>query len=213
MQKKKKMIIIIVAIVVVALIALGVILANKSNKVTSNTKAETKVSTLYNKIKNVDTYSFNFTADDNSKVFYAKSGEKAYMDTKYNGSETKYIIKDGNSYLIKDSDKRYYTYTNNNIDLDLVSETLADLINLEHNDGKEDIDGKSYNYEEYAVLTNIAISDFSNETNIKTRLYFKGKDLVYIKTISDRKQELLKVDMSTKVENNLFEIPSDYVEG
>lgn len=213
MQKKKKMIIIIVAIVVVALIVLGVILANKSNKVTSNTKAETKVSTLYNKIKNTDTYSFKFTADDNSKVFYAKSGEKAYMDTKYNGSETKYIIKDGNSYLIKDSDKRYYTYTNNNIDLDLVSETLADLINLEHNDGKEDIDGKSYNYEEYSVLTNIAISDFSNETNIKTRLYFKGKDLVYIKTISDRKQELLKVDMSTKVENNLFEIPSDYVEG
>ena len=135
------------------------------------------------------------------------------MDTKYNGSETKYIIKDGNSYLIKDSDKRYYTYTNNNIDLDLVSNILADLINLEHNDGKEEIDGKSYNYEEYSVLTNIAISDFSNETNIKTRLYFKGKDLVYIKTISDRKQELLKVDMSTKVENNLFEIPSDYVEG
>ena len=94
MQKKKKMIIIIVAIVVVALITLGVILANKSNKVTSNTKAETKVSTLYNKIKNIDTYSFNFTADDNSKVFYAKSGEKAYMDTKYNGSETKYIIKE-----------------------------------------------------------------------------------------------------------------------
>lgn len=213
MQKKKKMIIIIVAIVVVALITLGVILTNKSNKVISNTKAETKVSTLYNKIKNIDTYSFNFTADDNSKVFYAKSGEKAYMDTKYNGSETKYIIKDGNSYLIKDSDKRYYTYTNNNIDLDLVSNTLADLINLEHNDGKEEIDGKSYNYEEYSVLTNIAISDFSNETNIKTRLYFKGKDLVYIKTISDRKQELLKVDMSTKVENNLFEIPSDYVEG
>lgn len=213
MQKKKKMIIIIVAIVVVALIVLGVILANKSNKVTSNTKAETKVSTLYNKIKNTDTYSFNFTADDNSKVFYAKSGEKAYMDTKYNGSETKYIIKDGNSYLIKDSDKRYYTYTNNNIDLDLVSNILADLINLEHNDGKEEIDGESYNYEEYSVLTNIAISDFSNETNIKTRLYFKGKDLAYIKTISDRKQELLKVDMSTKVENNLFEIPSDYVEG
>ncbi len=213
MQKKKKMIIIIVAIVVVALITLGVILTNKSNKVISNTKAETKVSTLYNKIKNIDTYSFNFTADDNSKVFYAKSGEKAYMDTKYNGSETKYIIKDGNSYLIKDSDKRYYTYTNNNIDLDLVSNILADLINLEHNDGKEEIDGKSYNYEEYSVLTNIAISDFSNETNIKTRLYFKGKDLVYIKTISDRKQELLKVDMSTKVENNLFEIPSDYVEG
>ena len=192
MQKKKKMIIIIVAIVVVALITLGVILTNKSNKVISNTKAETKVSTLYNKIKNIDTYSFNFTADDNSKVFYAKSGEKAYMDTKYNGSETKYIIKDGNSYLIKDSDKRYYTYTNNNIDLDLVSNILADLINLEHNDGKEEIDGKSYNYEEYSVLTNIAISDFSNETNIKTRLYFKGKDLVYIKTISDRKQELLK---------------------
>lgn len=213
MQKKKKMIIIIVAIVVVALITLGVILTNKSNKVISNTKAETKVSTLYNKIKNIDTYSFNFTADDNSKVFYAKSGEKAYMDTKYNGSETKYIIKDGNSYLIKDSNKRYYTYTNNNIDLDLVSNILADLINLEHNDGKEEIDGKSYNYEEYSVLTNIAISDFSNETNIKTRLYFKGKDLVYIKTISDRKQELLKVDMSTKVENNLFEIPSDYVEG
>ncbi len=47
----------------------------------------------------------------------------------------------------------------------------------------------------------------------KTRLYFQGDKLVYIKTIAGDKQELLKVENTYKVDNQLFNIPSDYTEG
>ena len=55
-----------------------------------------------------------------------------------------------------------------------------------------------------------------NETTgseVKTRFYFNGLKLVYIKTITNDTEELLKVDLSYKVQNQNFEIPSNYVEG
>ena len=91
---------------------------------------------------------------------------------------------------------------------------LEKLKEEEHQDGEEQIDGKNYNYEEYSTITELAISDFSeNTSNAKTRLYFQGDKLVYIKTIAGDKQELLKVETTYKVDNQLFNIPSDYTEG
>ena len=57
-----------------------------------------------------------------------------------------------------------------------------------------------------------ANSDLEEDQEVKTRFYFDGDKLVYIKTIIGDKQELLKVDISDNVDNNLFEIPSDYKE-
>ena len=169
---------------------------------------------MYNTLTDKKEYSFSFTLDDNNKLYYAKSGDTAYTDTTYNGSESKYVIKDGNSYLLMDESKKYYTYANNTIDLNLVIDTLEKLKEEEHQDGEEQIDGKNYNYEEYSTITELAIGDFSeNTSNAKTRLYFQGDKLVYIKTIAGDKQELLKVENTYKVDNQLFNIPSDYTEG
>ena len=55
-------------------------------------------------------------------------------------------------------------------------------------------------------------SDLEEDQEVKTRFYFDGDKLVYIKKIIGDKQELLKVDISDNVDNNLFEIPSDYKE-
>ena len=79
---------------------------------------------------------------------------------------------------------------------------------------KEKIENKTYTYEEYNTVTKFVMMDNSENEGqeIKTKFYFDGNKLEYIKTIVGNKQELLKVDISDDVDNNLFEIPSEYKE-
>ena len=56
-----------------------------------------------------------------------------------------------------------------------------------------------------------------NETsNIKTRFYFDGNDIKYIKNIittdEDVTEELLKITLNYNVDENVFKIPDDYAE-
>ena len=72
---------------------------------------------------------------------------------------------------------------------------------------------QQYNYYTTQFTLNQQIFEIINTLFIKTRFYFKGNKLVYIKTIiSDDNQQLLKIDYSEKVDSGLFEIPSDYKE-
>lgn len=216
MDKKKKIIVIsTIAIIVLLLIAGGIwyFVANKNNN-NENNQETSKIGRLYNTLKEKEIYSFSFILDENNRMYYAKNQNKAYTSTIYNGSTSNYIIRDGNSYLIMEDTKKYYTYANNTIDLNLIAETLETATELQYQTGTEEIEGKNYEYEEYPLLTNIAMGDFPEETNnTKTRFYFQGDKLVYIKTIAEGKQELLKVEVSYKVDNKLFEIPSDYTQG
>mgnify|MGYP001025789515 CR=1 FL=1 len=84
----------------------------------------------------------------------------------------------------------------------------------ENLDLKEKIENKTYTYEEYNAVTKFVMMDNSENEGqeIKTKFYFDGNKLEYIKTIVGNKQELLKVDISDDVDNNLFEIPSEYKE-
>ena len=54
--------------------------------------------------------------------------------------------------------------------------------------------------------------DISEEDAI-TRFYFDGDNLEYIKTIIGDKSELISVDVSYEVDDNIFEIPSDFQKG
>lgn len=219
MDKKKKIILISVIVIVVLIIIGGgiwyFISKNSNNNETVNESAEnSKLSKLYQELNSKNSFSFETILDDNNKMFYAKSGNTAYTDTNYNGNKTKYVIKDGNSYLLVDSSKTYYTYKNNMVNLNKVQEAFDELINGEgYETGKEEINGENYNYEQYVGKTNLTLQSFDDDTNnVKTRLYFKGNDLVYIKTISEETEELLKVNISYEVDPNLFEIPEDYKE-
>lgn len=214
-KKNKKIAIISIAIIAV-IVVIGTILfgVNKSSSKTGATA--NKLENLYEDLKQSQSYSFTATLDDNNKMTYEKNDGKAYTDTIYDGIESKFVIKDGNSYLLVDDQKAYYTYVNNDIDLDKIEVQLSEVINSgDHQNGEEKIDGKNYQYEEYNGITDFTMQDTSNVTenkNVKTRFYFKNNKLVYIKTIIDDKQELLKVDISNNVDTNLFEIPSDYEE-
>ena len=214
MDKKKKIIIIsVVSIIVIALIVvLAILLVNNSKNNGESSTNSTKIAKLYNELSNEQSFSFTTTIDENNKEIYAKNNNTAYTDTIYDGEESKFIIRDGNSYLLRDSDKIYYTYQNNEVDLNKVLEQLNEIKDSELAEGKEEIEGKNYDYEEYSGITNFAIklTDDNNSEDVKTRFYFDGNDLVYIKTIIGNNQELLSVEISNDVDSSLFEIPEDY---
>ncbi len=216
MEKKRKIVIIsVIAIVIILAIAtITVIVLNQKNNEESQTNI---VNEVYNKLQQNDKYIIETTLDNNNKMYYAKDGNMAYLSTTTDGDELKLLIKDGNTYLIKDDEKTYYTYKNNETELSKISTQLEELENQEFKKGKEKIEDKTYKYNEYYGLTDFAIQDMTNgdgqeEQNAKTRFYYDNDKLVYIKTIVGDKQELLKVNISYDVDNDLFNIPSNYEE-
>ncbi len=213
MDKKKKIILFtIIAIITVVIVAIGAYFIIKQNK--SNDEVG-KLNKYYEKLTNTDSYSFSITLDDKNSIYYYKHDGKAYIDSNYKGQNSKYLIKDKNTYLLQDTSKTYYTYSNNEIDLYKIELQIKDIKDNEMTIGKEEIDGKTYNYEEFDGLSKFYIGDKTNidKESVKTRFYFKGNKLAYIKTIiSNDNQQLLKIDYSEKVNSGLFEIPSDYKE-
>lgn len=214
-MKKINQTILITMIVIVIIIATIVFIISKgnSNNVEDNI-SDLKTEALYEELSNKDKYVFIVNLDDNNTRYYAKQNDSvSYMDIIYEGEESKLLSKDGNQYLIVDDEKKYYTYTNNESDLNIVEESLQELFDSSVITGKDKIDNKEYYFEEYLGYTNLVMGDFSEDENVKTRYYFKNDTLVYIKTISDQKEELLKVEISDEIDKKaIFEIPSDYKE-
>ena len=215
MSKKKKLIIISVPSLIIIAIIIGLIifLTSKNNNNEADTNLS-KISKLYQELSEEKAFSITTTIDDNNKQIYAKNNDTnmAYIDTIYNGEESKFVIKEGNSYLLKDENKIYYTYQNNEIDLNKVLEQLNEIKDSQLLEGKEEINGQEFDYLEYTEITNFAIkiSEEDDTEDIKTRFYFNKDDLVYIKTIAGNNQELLSVEISYDIDSNLFEIPEDY---
>lgn len=209
---KKIILISIIAIIVIAfIIGTPIFLSGNSNQ---SEVEENKTAKLYEVLKNKSTYSFTTTLDEDNKMYYAKGQKVAYIDTIYKGEESKFIVRDGNSYLINDEDECYYTYQNNELDLKKIEAQLENVNDLEYIVGKEKINNKQYRYEEYDMETEFLFKYFDNSeiNDVKTRFYYEGDNLVYIKTIVGDYEELLKVDIVYNVDSKLFEIPSDYEE-
>ena len=161
MEKKRKIVIIsVIAIVIILAIAtITVIVLNQKNNEESQTNI---VNEVYNKLQQNDKYIIETTLDNNNKMYYAKDGNMAYLSTTTDGDELKLLIKDGNTYLIKDDEKTYYTYKNNETELSKISTQLEELENQEFKKGKEKIEDKTYKYNEYYGLTDFAIQDMTN---------------------------------------------------
>ena len=146
-------------------------------------------------------------------MYYAKKEGKAYIDIFEDGQENKTIVTEGNTYLVNDDEKTYYIYNNNETDFNKIENQLSELKDMENKKGKEKIGNTTYYYEEYDSITEFIIQNsFYNieENKPKTRFYFDGDELKYIKTIINNKQELTKIDIFNKVDNKLIEISSDY---
>ena len=210
MDKKKKIILISIISVIIVLIILGIAVIVIGN----NKKEDTsKVINLYNTLKGKEEYSFFMKSNEDNEIYYAKKDGRAYIRTNYKGNIIENIIKDGNTYLLNKEDKCYYTYRNNEIDLNKIELNLKELDGVENTKGKEKIDGKNYEYEEYKKVIPLTMLDTTdNFEGYSMRFYFKEQDLKYIKTFKDDKKELLKIEILDNVDNKLFEIPSNFEE-
>ena len=214
MEKKQKIFIIsicvIVAIIIVGLIVYAIITSRNESA------NENRLANMYEKMMQDETYSITFQLDDNNKYTVSRKGDVANIDMYNNGDHTTNIIRDGNTYLLMYSTKRYYTYQNNVIGLGELPNQLNEMIqNQQPEKGQEKIDGHNYRYEEYKGVSDFLMNTDENviEENTNTRFYFDGDDLKYIQTIMEDQSELIRVEVSYDVDDTIFEIPSDFEEG
>ena len=221
-MKKKNIIIIISIIVILAIIGLVCLLvidtAKKTDEELEQQESEgiSILTSIYNKLKDASTYTFSLKLNDENQITYAKKDDKASVEIIDEGEKDNYIVNDGNTYLLVEKTKEYYKYENNTMYLTQVINNMEELLNKEFKTGKETIDNKEYKYEEfdneYPFILNYKTS--INPDSTKTRLYFDGKELKYIKTYVGEVEQLLKVDISyNNIDNNKFEIPKEYKEG
>ncbi len=213
-DKKQKIFIISVCIIIVIIIIGLIVYAVAKNEKENVDK--NRVANIYEKMMQNQTYSITFQLDENNKYTVSRKGNVANIDTYKNGNHTTNIIKDGNTYLLMYSTKRYYTYQNNVTGLGELPNQLSEMIqNQQPEKGQEKIDGHNYRYEEYKGVSDFLmnIGEDISEENANTRFYFDGDDLEYIKTIMEDKSELIHIDISYGVDDNIFEIPSDFQQG
>lgn len=196
-------ILVIIAIVVIA------------NKIFKNNEDEHKLLKIYNDLNSNQIYSFEMEQNKNNKTIMAKKEDKTLIDQYSEDSHSTTLIKDNNTYLILHDREEYYIYENNNIEQNILTDGLKDVVDKQFTTDSEKVKGKKYYYEEYTGSTMFMISSSLevDEADIKTRFYFdKNDNLVYIKTIYGGKQELLKINLQKEAEDKLFEIPSHYAE-
>lgn len=204
MLNKKKVAIVVAIIVVIILI--GIIIGMQANK-------SSKISQLYNDLMEGQSYSFNMKNNSNYEITVSKKDGKTCIDNE--GEEkTTTLVKDGTTYLILHSSQEYYTYNSDIAEENIITDMLKELVEAKSINGKEKINGKTYKYEEYEGFAGFMTSTSKeiDESTVKTRFYFDGNDLKYIKTILDTEEELLEVQISYDVPDELFEIPSDYAQ-
>lgn len=214
MDKKKKIIIIsICAVIALVIISVAIYFIVKNVSTGSD---ENKLAKTYEKMMENETYTLSFKLDDNNRYTVSRKGDMANIDTYNDGKHTTNIIRDGNTYLLMYSTNRYYEYLNNSIELTELSNELNEIIqSQEPEKGQENMNGKRYRYEEYKGVSYFLINSENEvpEENTITRFYFSGDELKYIKTIMGEKTELIQVDVSYHVEDNIFEIPENFQEG
>ena len=215
---KKPMIIIGIIILVVVIIGVIIFALSSKNKANKTEQTESvEIQKNYEKIANSKEMTFTITLDENNKETIVIKDGQAYKETTRNGVTYKYIVKGNDTYFVDDSNKTYYTYKNNTEISTEIQQKLSKLKEMSSNTGKEKVNGKNYQYEEFEkyqdflINNKIAVTDL---TKAKTRIYYDNDKIVYIKTIAGDEEELLKVDISYgTVKNDYFNIPSEYKDG
>ena len=215
---KKSMIIIGIIILVVVIIAVIIFAISSKNKTNKTEQTESvEIQKNYEKIANSKEMTFTTTLDENNRETIVIKDGQAYKETTRNGVTYKYIVKGNDTYFVDDSNKTYYTYKNNTEISTEIQQKLSKLKEMSSNTGKEKVNGKNYQYEEFEkyqdflINNKIAVTDL---TKAKTRIYYDNDKIVYIKTIAGDEEELLKVDISYgTVKNDYFNIPSEYKDG
>ena len=219
-MKNKKLIILSVASIFIVMGIIWFIIGNANNSVNDKIEKQEQEGTsalteIYEKLLN-SSYTFRLILNDENQMTVSKKDNRASVEIIDEGEKNTYLVKDGNTYIIVENTKEYYEYQNNTSYLTQITDNMRELMSTNYTTGREKIDNKEYIYEEfnktYPFILNYKSS--INQDDTKTRLYFEGNNLKYIKTYVGEVQQLLKVDISyNKIDDNKFEIPQDYKEG
>ena len=125
------------------------------------------------------------------------------------------LTKSDGTYVLMHDEKEYSFYETDDAGADILTDELYNLKGKEYKVGKEKINNETYKYEEYngfsafSTMTNKEV----NEEETKTKFYFdKENNLKYIKTIVQDEEEMLEIQVTYSVDDEIFEIPSDYAE-
>ena len=200
MKKKKIIIISIIAILLIIAVALVIIFSsNKSNstKIQEQDTGISRIKEICSKLEENPTYTFKTMLNDENQLVIARKENKAYVEVVDEGEKNTYIVDNNNTTVLVDRTKKYYTYENNNTYLTKVTNNMRQL--LKH-------------AQSYPFLINYKAT--IDESKTKTRLYFEGNNLKYIKTYIGDIEQLLKVEMSYNIDNSVsFEIPKEYNKG
>lgn len=214
-SKKVKMILILVAVIIILTILMFA-LGSSPSDLTIN---------MYKKINNSQNYTITLKGREDDEYSYTISIAQRGIDisidmiSKSDDEEqhTTTLLEDENVYTIMHNDKEYETMSSKDIEADILIPEMKDIDEKTYQKGKEKVNGKTYYYEEYkGISTFLMLIDADNEENVKTRFYYDGDKLVYIKNMIDQDgeklEELIQAECNYEVNENLFEIPEDYAE-
>ena len=212
MQNSKRTILIFIFIIIV-LIIIAVALISGENKTN-------RVIDLYGKIIQSSKYTWQMeemNSEFDYKMRVSQRDNDINIDTESGGEKSSTLILDGKVYVIMHNLQEYYSVDSSDVDGDIIVPGLKEIIQKEYENGREEVNGKTYYYEEYKNVSNfLMLVHETEDSQIITRFYFDNNDLVYIKNIvkddDEEQEELLKTKIEFDSSDELFEIPNDYAE-
>ena len=208
----KKTIAIICGIIILLVIALILIFKGESKD---------RVKNMLDKIKNSEKFTFTMeekTSDIDYKVSMAQRNKDISIDMYSDEEHTTTLVLENESYYIMHNDKEYYDFGDEKVDSDLVIGSLENISKNDYISGKEEIFGTTYYYEEFnnEDMDFLIYANINESSNVKTRFYFKGNDICYIKNYiqneDSEQEELIKTNLIFNIDEALFNIPDDYAE-
>ena len=186
MRRDKKISLIVLILVIIGIIFVICKLVGKKGSHTQ------RLAQIYENLNSNQTYLIEMEQNSSNKIIMAKKGEETIIDQYSKDSETKAeshtttLVKDNNTYLILHDRQEYYVYEQNNVEQNILTDGIKEIIDKNYTTGEEKVKGKKYYYEEYDGSTMFMITNTLelSEADIKTRFYFdKSGNLTYIKTI------------------------------
>ncbi len=202
-------------LIIALIVSLAFIITGCGNDDKENETQEQKTSKAYNALNNVFSgndyiISLEGELDDEEgleTITMAKKGENLYTAISSASQNVTIMYKDNTTYIISDDEKMYMTSEGKDDsvfgeDTMIISkENLQQIYNRDFQTGKETIDEIECDYEEYKL------DDGTTE-----KYYFSGDEIKYIKLVyEDGTEETMEVkELSSEVDDSLFEIPSDY---
>lgn len=220
MNKRKKIIIITAVIISIILIIVGtvcLILGNNQEEEkiieAQEENGESRLIAIRDKMLETKNYYVSLTLNEDNKKVVIKNDKQAKVITLDEGEKNTYIIKDNNTYVLSDNSKTVSEYKNSIALLNDFTNRIDKVLAKKYAIGKENIEGKEYRYEEFEQTSAFIINYKRNidESTTKTRIYFEGNNIKYIKTYVGEIEQLLKVEMNFDDQsNNDFSIPEEY---